>query len=331
METGSIGDTAADRRAARRRLSGDPLRHYFNGIGKTPLLTAEQEVMLAKRIEAGLYAEHLLANGQRAAAEADLAVIVRQGAEAKQRLIEANLRLVVSIAKRYPGRGLPLIDLIQEGNLGLIHAVEKFDHTPGFRFSTYATWWIRQAITRAIAQQARMIRIPAKVLEQVNKVAAALHELTVELGRHPRSDEIGSRVGLPATQVIELLEYAEEPLSLDGTTGEEGGTSLADVIDKVRRVHAADQFGDTGHREAVRDLLGSLKPQERTVMRLRFGLDDGRQRTLNEVGQECGLTRERIRQVEKRTLTRLRGLSTPPSMTGRQVRDSGDEILIPTG
>ncbi|MEU3274321.1 sigma-70 family RNA polymerase sigma factor [Saccharomonospora sp. NPDC006951] len=330
METGSIGDTAADRRAARQRLSGDPLRHYFNGIGRTPLLTAEQEVVLAKRIEAGLYAEHLRAHGQLPAAEADLATIARQGAEAKRQLIEANLRLVVSIAKRYQGRGLPLIDLIQEGNLGLIHAVEKFDHAPGFRFSTYATWWIRQAITRAIAQQARMIRIPAKVLEQVNKVTAAVHELTAELGRHPRSDEIGSRVGLPATQVIELLEYAEEPLSLDGTTGEEGDTSLADVIDKVRRVHHADQSGDTGHREAVLDLLGSLKPQEQTVMRLRFGLDDGRQRTLNEVGQECGLTRERIRQVEKKTLTRLRGLSSPPSLRNRDT-GRGGEVLVPAG
>ncbi|WP_307849699.1 sigma-70 family RNA polymerase sigma factor [Qaidamihabitans albus] len=300
-----------ERRAAR---GSDPVRTYLTGIGRTPLLTAEQEVRLAKRIEAGLYAAAVLAHSRDgtdpplpADLRADLETVAREGAEAKNHMVEANLRLVVSIATRYTKSGIPLVDLIQEGNLGLIHAVEKFDYTPGFRFSTYATWWIRQAITRALGQQARVIRIPPRVLDRINRLLRTRHELSDTLGRRPHNDEIAENLDLPTTQVVELLSYCQEPVSLDQPAAVDSDTPLGELI---QLSGPDDHESDSAAlpRDRLDELLATLKPQEQRVIRLRYGLDDGRQRTLHEVGKECGVTRERIRQVEKRTLEKLRAL-----------------------
>ena len=291
-----------------RGASGDLVRAYLNGIGRTKLLTAEQEVDLAKRIEAGLYADELLLNERPDPALAeDLRVIVEEGKAAKDHLLEANLRLVVSIAKRYTGRGMAFLDLIQEGNLGLIRAVEKFDYTKGFKFSTYATWWVRQAITRAMADQARTIRIPVHMVEQVNRMVRTRRELAVQLGREPRHEEIAQALGVPAFQVIELLSYDREPVSLDQAVGEDGDSALSDFV--CRTDPKADPEDNVSYgllRNEVERVLATLTPREQDVIRLRFGLDDGRQRTLDEVGREFGLSRERIRQIEKVTLLKLR-------------------------
>ncbi|MFG2059947.1 RNA polymerase sigma factor SigB [Micromonospora sp. NPDC048871] len=301
-------DTLTDLDATDERgVSTDLVRAYLNGIGRTKLLTAAQEVDLAKRIEAGLFAEEKLSTCTPVSAElrADLTVVVQEGQAAKNHLLEANLRLVVSIAKRYTGRGMAFLDLIQEGNLGLIRAVEKFDYTKGYKFSTYATWWIRQAITRAMADQARTIRIPVHMVEQVNRMVRARRELAVSLGREPTVAEIARALDVPEFQVIELISYDREPVSLDQTVGEDGESALGDFVAAVDPM-VADEAGQGELRNEVSIVLATLSQREQAVIRLRFGLDDGRQRTLDEVGREFGLSRERIRQIEKVTLLKLR-------------------------
>ncbi|AXO33895.1 RNA polymerase sigma factor SigB [Micromonospora chalcea] len=292
-----------------RGVSTDLVRAYLNGIGRTKLLTAAQEVELSKRIEAGLFAEEKLSTCTPVSAElrADLALIAAEGRAAKDHLLEANLRLVVSIAKRYTGRGMAFLDLIQEGNLGLIRAVEKFDYTKGYKFSTYATWWIRQAITRAMADQARTIRIPVHMVEQVNRMVRVRRELSVSLGREPTVSEVAKALEIPEFQVIELISYDREPVSLDQAVGEDGESALGDFVAAVDpRTEPGDAATNGELRNEVRIVLATLSQREQAVIRLRFGLDDGRQRTLDEVGREFGLSRERIRQIEKVTLLKLR-------------------------
>jgi len=288
-----------------RGVSADLVRAYLNGIGRTRLLTAVEEVELSKRIEAGLYAEEKLA-----AAGDDLAplleIIIVEGKAAKNHLLEANLRLVVSIAKRYTGRGMAFLDLIQEGNLGLIRAVEKFDYTKGYKFSTYATWWIRQAITRAMADQARTIRIPVHMVEQVNRMVRARRDLAASLGREPSIAELAKAMSVPEFQVIELISYDREPVSLDQAVGEDGESALGDFVAAVDAGNPANTIGQGELRNEVEIVLATLSERESAVIRLRFGLDDGRQRTLDEVGREFGLSRERIRQIEKVTMLKLR-------------------------
>jgi len=289
-----------------RGVSADLVRAYLNGIGRTRLLTAVEEVTLSKRIEAGLYAEEKLPT-----AGDDLTlllqIIIAEGRAAKNHLLEANLRLVVSIAKRYTGRGMAFLDLIQEGNLGLIRAVEKFDYTKGYKFSTYATWWIRQAITRAMADQARTIRIPVHMVEQVNRMVRARRDLAATLGREPGVAEIAKAMGVPEFQVIELISYDREPVSLDQAVGEDGESALGDFVAAVDpRGEPGDSIGRGELRNEVEIVLATLSERESAVIRLRFGLDDGRQRTLDEVGREFGLSRERIRQIEKVTMSKLR-------------------------
>jgi RNA polymerase primary sigma factor/RNA polymerase nonessential primary-like sigma factor len=307
-------ETVEDNESHERGTSADLVRAYLNGIGRTRLLTADQEVELAKRIEAGLYAEELLArepgsnpNSEDPGVRADLQTIATEGRAAKNHLLEANLRLVVSIAKRYTGRGMAFLDLIQEGNLGLIRAVEKFDYTKGFKFSTYATWWIRQAITRAMADQARTIRIPVHMVEQVNRLVRVRRELSIQLGREPRYEEIAGSLGIAVFQVLELLSYDREPVSLDQAVGEDGDSALSDFVCRAQpRTDPQDNVSYGLLRNEVEGVLATLNPREQQVIRLRFGLDDGRQRTLDEVGKEFGLSRERIRQIEKVTLLKLR-------------------------
>jgi RNA polymerase sigma factor (sigma-70 family) len=297
-------DGEEDREVDERGTSADLVRAYLNGIGRTKLLTAEQEVVLAKRIEAGLYAEEKLAG---AGPDRDLAVVAAEGRAAKDHLLEANLRLVVSIAKRYTGRGMAFLDLIQEGNLGLIRAVEKFDYTKGYKFSTYATWWIRQAITRAMADQARTIRIPVHMVEQVNRMVRTRRDLAGALGREPSIAEIAKAMEVEEFQVIELISYDREPVSLDQAVGEDGESALGDFVARIDpREEPADSVSNGMLREEVEIVLATLSQREQAVIRLRFGLDDGRQRTLDEVGREFGLSRERIRQIEKVTLLKLR-------------------------
>ncbi|RQX12799.1 RNA polymerase subunit sigma [Micromonospora ureilytica] len=292
-----------------RGISTDLVRAYLNGIGRTKLLTAAQEVDLARRIEAGLFADEKLTTCTPVSAElrADLELIVAEGRAAKDHLLEANLRLVVSIAKRYTGRGMAFLDLIQEGNLGLIRAVEKFDYAKGYKFSTYATWWIRQAITRAMADQARTIRIPVHMVEQVNRMVRARRELAVTLGREPTVAEVARALEIPEIQVIELISYDREPVSLDQTVGDDGESALGDFVASVDpRTEPGDAAAQGELRNEVSIVLSTLSQREQAVIRLRFGLDDGRQRTLDEVGREFGLSRERIRQIEKVTLLKLR-------------------------
>ena len=288
-----------------RGVSADLVRAYLNGIGRTRLLTAVEEVELSKRIEAGLYAEEKLPE-----ADPDLAalleIVVAEGKAAKNHLLEANLRLVVSIAKRYTGRGMAFLDLIQEGNLGLIRAVEKFDYTKGYKFSTYATWWIRQAITRAMADQARTIRIPVHMVEQVNRMVRSRRDLAAKLGREPGIPEIAEAMGVPEFQVIELISYDREPVSLDQAVGEDGESALGDFVAAADPHQPGLGVGQGELRNEVEIVLATLSERESAVIRLRFGLDDGRQRTLDEVGREFGLSRERIRQIEKVTMLKLR-------------------------
>ena len=293
-----------------RGVSADLVRAYLNGIGKTKLLTAEGEVDLAKRIEAGLLAEEWLTDETRQTdpqLRADLRTIAAEGRAAKNHLLEANLRLVVSIAKRYTGRGMAFLDLIQEGNLGLIRAVEKFDYTKGYKFSTYATWWIRQAITRAMADQSRTIRIPVHMVEQVNRMVRARRDLATQTGHEPSVTEVAHALGLEEYQVLELISYDREPVSLDQAVGEDGESALGDFVARIDpREEPADAVSNGLLRNEVEIVLATLSQREQAVIRLRFGLDDGRQRTLDEVGREFGLSRERIRQIEKITLHKLR-------------------------
>jgi RNA polymerase sigma factor (sigma-70 family) len=308
--TGTETDALTDLDATDERgISTDLVRAYLNGIGRTKLLTAAQEVELARRVEAGLFAEEKLATCTPVSEElrSDLELIVVEGRAAKDHLLEANLRLVVSIAKRYTGRGMAFLDLIQEGNLGLIRAVEKFDYAKGYKFSTYATWWIRQAITRAMADQARTIRIPVHMVEQVNRMVRARRELAVTLGREPTVAEVARALEIPEFQVIELISYDREPVSLDQAVGDDGESALGDFVAAVDPRTSPGEGAAQGElRNEVSIVLATLSQREQAVIRLRFGLDDGRQRTLDEVGREFGLSRERIRQIEKVTLLKLR-------------------------
>lgn len=299
----SDGDESA------RGISADLVRAYLSGIGRTKLLSAADEVELAKRIEAGLFAEETITDPIRVLAgqyRSDLVELAADGHAAKNHLMEANLRLVVSIAKRYTGRGMLLLDLIQEGNLGLIRAVEKFDYAKGFKFSTYATWWIRQAITRAMADQSRTIRLPVHLVEQINRLVRVRRELSVALGREPSAAEIADELGIDAFRVVELLGYDREPVSLDQTVGADGESQLGDFIADSQIAPAADNVSYALLKAEVAKVLDTLSDREREVIRLRFGLDDGRQRTLDEIGREFGLSRERIRQIEKGTMVKLR-------------------------
>ncbi|HXX89123.1 MAG TPA: RNA polymerase sigma factor RpoD [Acidimicrobiales bacterium] len=293
--------------------AADPVHTYLKEIGKVPLLTGELEVELAKRIEAGNEAAEELAGreggNRQAMASGDRARLrsaVRRGQQAKEALIEANLRLVVSIAKRYRNRGLAFLDLIQEGNLGLMRAVEKFDYTKGFKFSTYATWWIRQAITRALADQGRTIRIPVHMVETINKVVRVQRQLLQELGREPTVEEIAGRVEFPIERVREIQRINQDTVSLEQPMGDEEDFSLSDLIEDQGAEVPDDAATRSMLHEAVRDALATLPKREREVMELRFGLDDGRVRTLEEVGKAFGVTRERIRQIEAKTLAKLR-------------------------
>jgi RNA polymerase primary sigma factor len=299
---------------ARRAVTGDLVRIYLREIGRVPLLTAQDEVDLAKAIEAGLFAEEKLqADGAPPEASplglgaglAELALLAAEGMHAKQRLIEANLRLVVSIAKRYIGRGLVFLDLIQEGNLGLIRAVEKFDYTKGYKFSTYATWWIRQAITRAIADQARTIRIPVHMVETINKMARIQRQLHQDLGREATPDEIALEMGLSPERVAEIQRIAQEPVSLQSPIGEED-SDLGDFIEDADAVVPMEAAAFIMLQDQLEQVLDNLTVREQRIIQLRFGLTDGHPRTLEEVGREFGVTRERIRQIESKTLAKLR-------------------------
>ena len=296
---------AAD--GGRRAATSDLVRIYLREIGRVPLLTAEDEVELAKTIEAGLFAEEKLTGGfpLLGAVHGDLELLVGEGVRAKQRLIEANLRLVVSIAKRYIGRGLVFLDLIQEGNLGLIRAVEKFDYTRGYKFSTYATWWIRQAITRAIADQARTIRVPVHMVETINKLARVQRQLHQELGREATTDEIAAELGLEPERVAEIQRIAQEPVSLQSPIGEEE-SDLGDFIEDADAVVPIEAAAFIMLQDQLERVLCELAEREQRIIQLRFGLTDGHPRTLEEVGREFGVTRERIRQIESKTLAKLR-------------------------
>ena len=293
-------------------LTGDPVRMYLKEIGKVDLLTAAEEVDLAMKIEAGLKATEELEAAEAAGTELSrrdrrrLSRVEQIGLDAKDQLIEANLRLVVSIAKRYVGRGMLFLDLIQEGNLGLIRAVEKFDYTKGFKFSTYATWWIRQAITRAIADQARTIRIPVHMVETINKLVRIQRQLLQELGREPTPEEIGAKMDMTAERVREIQKISQEPVSLETPIGEEEDSQLGDFIEDHDAVRPDDAASFSMLQEQLRKVLDGLAERERKVIELRFGLVDGRPRTLEEVGREFGVTRERIRQIESKTLAKLR-------------------------
>ena len=296
-----------DEAAAQAGPTSDPVRLYLKEIGKVPLLTAELEVELAKAVEAGLFAaEKLHEPDLPQALRRDLEVVAVEGVLAKRHLVEANLRLVVSIAKRYVGRGMLFLDLIQEGNLGLIRAVEKFDYTKGFKFSTYATWWIRQAITRAIADQARTIRIPVHMVETMNKVVRLQRQLMQDLGREPTPEEMSEQLEMPPAKVRDILKLAQEPVSLDTPIGEADDSHLGDFIEDTDAVVPGEAASFLLLQEQLASVLHDLGEREKKVIELRFGLTDGRPRTLEEVGQEFGVTRERIRQIESKTLLKLR-------------------------
>jgi RNA polymerase primary sigma factor len=300
------------RKDAELTASADSVRAYLKQIGKVALLNAEEEVELAKRIEAGLYCTQLMTEfsekGEKlpAAQRRDYQWICRDGDRAKNHLLEANLRLVVSLAKRYTGRGMAFLDLIQEGNLGLIRAVEKFDYTKGYKFSTYATWWIRQAITRAMADQARTIRIPVHMVEVINKLGRIQRELLQDLGREPTPEELAKEMDITPEKVLEIQQYAREPISLDQTIGDEGDSQLGDFIEDSEAVVAVDAVSFTLLQDQLQSVLETLSEREAGVVRLRFGLTDGQPRTLDEIGQVYGVTRERIRQIESKTMSKLR-------------------------
>ena len=300
------------RKDAELTASADSVRAYLKQIGKVALLNAEQEVSLAKRIEAGLYSAYRLQeikeSGEKLSPmnRRDLREIERDGRKAKNHLLEANLRLVVSLAKRYTGRGMAFLDLIQEGNLGLIRAVEKFDYVKGYKFSTYATWWIRQAITRAMADQARTIRIPVHMVEVINKLGRIQRELLQDLGREPTPEELAKEMDISVDKVLEIQQYAREPISLDQTIGDEGDSQLGDFIEDSEAVVAVDAVSFTLLQDQLQDVLHTLSEREAGVVKLRFGLTDGMPRTLDEIGQVYGVTRERIRQIESKTMSKLR-------------------------
>lgn len=289
--------------------SADLVRVYLNGIGKTALLTAEDEVELAQQIEVGLYAEYLLADSPQPLTRAmkrDLKVLAKQGKRARSHLLEANLRLVVSLAKRYTGRGMPLLDLIQEGNLGLIRAMEKFDYTKGFKFSTYATWWIRQAITRGMADQSRTIRLPVHLVEQVNKLSRIKRELYQHLGREATNEELAEESGIDESKIEMLLRQSRDPVSLDMPVGADEEAPLGDFIEDSDAADAEAAVVASLRHSDVRTVLASLEVREQEVIALRYGLDDGVPRTLDQIGRKFGLSRERVRQIEREVMSKLR-------------------------
>jgi len=306
------GDDDEDLPAAQVASAGataDPVKDYLKQIGKVPLLNAEQEVELAKRIEAGLFAEEKLAEpptGPRDEQRWDMEWIAEDGRRAKNHLLEANLRLVVSLAKRYTGRGMLFLDLIQEGNLGLIRAVEKFDYTKGYKFSTYATWWIRQAITRAMADQARTIRIPVHMVEVINKLARVQRQMLQDLGREPTPEELAVELDMTPEKVIEVQKYGREPISLHTPLGEDGDSEFGDLIEDSEAIQPGEAVSFTLLQEQLHSVLDTLSEREAGVVSMRFGLTDGQPKTLDEIGKVYGVTRERIRQIESKTMSKLR-------------------------
>lgn len=296
--------------------TADPVKDYLKQIGKVALLNAEQEVELAMRIEAGLFAEDKLqhSTGLSKPEERELRWVARDGQRAKSHLLGANLRLVVSLAKRYTGRGMQFLDLIQEGNLGLIRAVEKFDYTKGFKFSTYATWWIRQAITRAMADQARTIRIPVHMVEVINKLARVQRQMLQDLGREPTPEELARELDMTPEKVVEVQKYGREPISLHTPLGEDGDSEFGDLIEDTEAVVPADAVGFTMLQKQLESLLDSLSEREAGVIRMRFGLGDGQPKTLDQIGDTFGVTRERIRQIESKTMAKLRHPSRSQSL-----------------
>ena len=306
-----FGDDDDDLPAAQVAVAGataDPVKDYLKQIGKVPLLNAEQEVELAKRIEAGLFAEEKLAEGKGLTDDQriDLEWIAEDGRRAKNHLLEANLRLVVSLAKRYTGRGMLFLDLIQEGNLGLIRAVEKFDYTKGYKFSTYATWWIRQAITRAMADQARTIRIPVHMVEVINKLARVQRQMLQDLGREPTPEELAAKLDMTPEKVIEVQKYGREPISLHTPLGEDGDSEFGDLIEDSEAIQPGEAVSFTLLQEQLHSVLDTLSEREAGVVSMRFGLTDGQPKTLDEIGKVYGVTRERIRQIESKTMSKLR-------------------------
>ncbi|MCY0939039.1 RNA polymerase sigma factor [Streptomyces sp. H34-S4] len=301
-------DDAPAQQVAVAGATADPVKDYLKQIGKVPLLNAEQEVELAKRIEAGLFGEDKLANSDKLAPKLkrELEIIAEDGRRAKNHLLEANLRLVVSLAKRYTGRGMLFLDLIQEGNLGLIRAVEKFDYTKGYKFSTYATWWIRQAITRAMADQARTIRIPVHMVEVINKLARVQRQMLQDLGREPTPEELAKELDMTPEKVIEVQKYGREPISLHTPLGEDGDSEFGDLIEDSEAVVPADAVSFTLLQEQLHSVLDTLSEREAGVVSMRFGLTDGQPKTLDEIGKVYGVTRERIRQIESKTMSKLR-------------------------
>ncbi|WP_194411579.1 RNA polymerase sigma factor [Microbacterium cremeum] len=298
--------------------TADPVKDYLKQIGKVPLLNAAEEVELAMRIEAGLFAEeklsHMSAAEKSSQLGLDLQWVARDGQRAKSHLLGANLRLVVSLAKRYTGRGMQFLDLIQEGNLGLIRAVEKFDYTKGFKFSTYATWWIRQAITRAMADQARTIRIPVHMVEVINKLARVQRQMLQDLGREPTPEELSRELDMTPEKVVEVQKYGREPISLHTPLGEDGDSEFGDLIEDTEAVVPADAVGFTMLQRQLESLLDSLSEREAGVIRMRFGLGDGQPKTLDQIGDTFGVTRERIRQIESKTMAKLRHPSRSQSL-----------------
>ncbi len=306
-----FGDDDDDLPAAQVAVAGataDPVKDYLKQIGKVPLLNAEQEVELAKRIEAGLFAEEKLAEGVGLSVDAriDLEWIAEDGRRAKNHLLEANLRLVVCLAKRYTGRGMLFLDLIQEGNLGLIRAVEKFDYTKGYKFSTYATWWIRQAITRAMADQARTIRIPVHMVEVINKLARVQRQMLQDLGREPTPEELAVELDMTPEKVVEVQKYGREPISLHTPLGEDGDSEFGDLIEDSEAIQPGEAVSFTLLQEQLHSVLDTLSEREAGVVSMRFGLTDGQPKTLDEIGKVYGVTRERIRQIESKTMSKLR-------------------------
>jgi RNA polymerase primary sigma factor len=305
---GGADDDAPAQQVITAGATADPVKDYLKQIGKVALLNAEQEVDLAKRIEAGLFAEETLGEGKKLDPKyrRELEWIANDGRHAKNHLLEANLRLVVSLAKRYTGRGMLFLDLIQEGNLGLIRAVEKFDYTKGYKFSTYATWWIRQAITRAMADQARTIRIPVHMVEVINKLARVQRQMLQDLGREPTPDELANELDMTPEKVVEVQKYGREPISLHTPLGEDGDSEFGDLIEDSEAVVPADAVGFTLLQEELSKVMDTLSEREAGVVGMRFGLTDGQPKTLDEIGRVFGVTRERIRQIESKTMSKLR-------------------------
>lgn len=302
-------DRGSRRNQTNDNPSADLVRVYLNGIGKTALLDAEEEVELAQQIEVGLYAQHLLDDPETELTRAmkrDLKILAKQGRKARAHLLEANLRLVVSLAKRYTGRGMPLLDLIQEGNLGLIRAMEKFDYAKGFKFSTYATWWIRQAITRGMADQSRTIRLPVHLVEQVNKLSRIRREMYQSLGREPTNEELADESGIAESKIEMLLRQSRDPVSLDMPVGADEEAPLGDFIEDAEATDAEDAVVSTLRHDDIQDIINGLEQREQDVIRLRYGLTDGVPRTLDQIGRQFGLSRERVRQIEREVMAKLR-------------------------